>query len=88
MSQLQNYQRKLYQRRFIQDCFFAFSLENDRGLPGDENDPPLNMVCEHDAFIHVSSVILLASNVEHDYRKAEKAIVCLLGSNTVAYSKM
>ena len=62
MSQLQNYQRPLYQRRFIQDCLFAFSLENDRGLT--KNDTPLNMVCEHDALIHVSSVILLASNVE------------------------
>ena len=64
MSQLQNYQRPLYQRRFIQDCFFAVSLENDRGLT--KNDTPLNMVCEHDAFIHsrLKCHILLASNVE------------------------
>ena len=47
---------------FHSRLLFAFSLENDRGLT--KNDTPLNMVCAHDAFIHVSSVILLASNVE------------------------
>ena len=43
MSQPQNYQRPLYQRRFIQYCFFAFSLENDRGLT--KNDTPEHGLC-------------------------------------------
>ena len=43
MSQPQNYQRPLYQRRFIQYWFFAFSLENDRGLT--KNDTPEHGLC-------------------------------------------
>ena len=43
VSQPQNYQRPLYQRRFIQYCFFAFSLENDRGLT--KNDTPEHGLC-------------------------------------------
>ena len=43
MSQPQKYQRPLYQRRFIQYWFFAFSLENDRGLT--KNDTPEHGLC-------------------------------------------
>ena len=43
MSQPQNYQRPLYQRRFIQYWFFAFSFENDRGLT--KNDTPEHGLC-------------------------------------------
>ena len=43
MSQPQNYQRPLYQRCFIQYWFFAFSLENDRGLT--KNDTPEHGLC-------------------------------------------
>ena len=61
MSQLQNYQRPFINSVSYKTAFFAFSFENDRGLT--KKDTALNMVCEHDAFIHVSGVILLASNV-------------------------